>query len=192
MLLFASCLGLISCGGEETIIIGSINSHDSSSWFSEEELAKVGLSGLSAPTGCKGAISTSTSWFNDGYSFSEPCDDVSALESNAETYFVYFQTNYSGRFGVTKLYATGNDVVYYRIKADSNLSTYRDDNPSPLYKFYYVRDVTLGEDNYLKNDAVWSMDVRYETNSSGEYMLKIFIENESKSHNGAFTYKYLI
>lgn len=47
--------------------------HDSTKWFTEEELSKKGLSGLGAPTGLSGQMSTSNSWFNNGYSFSQVC-----------------------------------------------------------------------------------------------------------------------
>ena len=191
LFLLASCLGLVSCG-EEEIIYGSTDSHDSSTWFLESELAKVGLDGLTAPTGCSGAISTDTSWFSNGYAFSQPCNDVNVLTTNAETYLSYFQNNYEGRFGLSKIYASGKDTFYCNIKGDSSLSSYYDDNPSPLYKFYYVRDTTLGEDNYLKEDAVWSLEICYEANSTGEYMFKLFIENQSQNHSGTLTYKYLI
>lgn len=55
-------------------------------------------------------------------------------------------------------------------------------NPSARYTFYYVRDAEL-EDRYLKQDAVWSFDIRYEA-TDGVYQLKIFVENASLSRNG--------
>ncbi len=193
-LTLASCFCLVSCEEEESTIIGQGINHDSSAWFSEDELTKVGLSGLSAPTGCLGELSTSVTWFNDGYSFHQPCGDESVLETNAAAYFSYFQSNYGGKFGLSKPYAYGTETntTYYRIVADSELSSYKETNPSPLYKFYYVRDDALAEDNYLNDDAVWSLDIRYEKDSSGEYFLKIFIENEHTNHNGSFTDKFII
>lgn len=194
ILALASCFCLVSCEEEESAIIGQEIYHDSSVWFSEDELTKVGLSGLSAPTGCLGELSTSVTWFNDGYSFHQSCGDESVLETNAAIYFSYFQTNYGGKFGLSKPYAygTGTNTTYYRIVADSELSSYKETNPSSLYKFYYVRDDALAEDNYLKDNAVWSLDIRYEKDSSGEYFLKIFIENEHTNHNGSFTNKFII
>ncbi len=125
MLLGLASLGLVSCRGGDTPIETPAEQHDSSTWFTEDELAKVGLSGLTCPTGCTGEISTSVHWFNGGYS----------------------------------------------------------SNPSARYTFYYVRDTEL-EDRYLKQDAVWSFDIRYEA-TDGVYKLKIFVENASLSRNGA-------
>lgn len=61
------CTGLASCDEEEII---SQKGHDSTKWFTEEELSKVGLGGLTAPTGLTGEMSSSDVWFNNGYSFS--------------------------------------------------------------------------------------------------------------------------
>lgn len=54
VLLGLASLGLVSCGGGDTPIETPAEQHDSSAWFTEEELAKVGLSGLTCPTGCTG------------------------------------------------------------------------------------------------------------------------------------------
>lgn len=61
--------------------------HDSTKWFTEEELSKKGLSGLGAPTGLSGQMSTSDSWFNNGYSFSQVCPNEDVFFENAKKYF---------------------------------------------------------------------------------------------------------
>lgn len=96
----------------------------------------------------------------------------------------------SYHFGVSKIYGTSSDTFYYNIIVNDSLDAYKDDNPSLLYKFYYVVDVVPSDDGYLKDNAVYSLEIRYEVNSSSEYMLKIFIENAKKSHNGIYNYKY--
>lgn len=52
-----TCFGLVSCGDNEE---GTANQevHDSTKWFTDEELSKVGLEGLTAPTGLTGEISS--------------------------------------------------------------------------------------------------------------------------------------
>lgn len=193
--LVLSSLLLAGCDCEETIIIGSQDTHDSSSWFTEEELSKVGLSGLAAPSGCTGQMRTSTRSFNDGYSFYQPCPDKSVLDTNAASYFSYFTTNYKNQSGVAKPFAYGTDgnyTTYYRIKSETDITAYANDNPSPLYKFYYVTDTTLQEDGYFKDDAVWSLEIRYETNADEGYMFKLFIQNAGMSRNGVYAGKYKI
>lgn len=187
--LLISCFALVACD-DETQPISNGTLHDSSNWYSETELEKVHLPNLKAPTNCTGKMSTSTTWFNDGYAFYQPCPNEEVMVENANTYFEYFKTNYEGKFGKTKFYASSSDTFYYYISYDNSLDAYRDDNPSPLYKFYYVTDTTLEDDGYLKEDAVYTFEIRYETNSSSEYMLKIFIEKAGVSHNGAIGYKY--
>lgn len=191
--LVLSSLLLTGCGDEETIIIGSQDTHDSSSWFTEEELSKVGLVGLAAPNGCTGQMRTSIHSFNDGYSFYQPCPEKSVLDSNASYYLSYLTTNYKGQSGVAKPYAYGTDgnyTTYYRIKSEADINAYADDNPSPLYKFYYVTDTTLQEDGYFKDEAVWSLEIRYETNADEGYMFKLFIQNAGMTRNGVYSGKY--
>lgn len=184
-----SCL-LFSCG-EEEIITGSQNTHDEKAWFTSEELEKVHLENLPAPVNCQGEINSSTSWFNDGYSFSQPCSSEEIMIENATNYFDYFKNNYDGKFGTKAFHASSSDTYYYYIVQKDNLDNYHDDNPSSLYDFYYVIDTEVGEDGYLKDGAVYSFDIRYEfSTSSNEYLLKIFIEKENKSHNGAINYKF--
>lgn len=146
-------------------------------------MAKAGLSGLTCPTGCTGEISTSVNWFNGGYSFSQVCEDQAVLETNAQTCYSYFFTNYASKFGKEKLIAISLDdnTTYYQIIPAAMEDCYST-NPSARYTFYYVRDAEL-EDRYLKQDAVWSFDIRYEAVDNG-YKLKIFVENASLSRNG--------
>ncbi len=188
-----SSLLLMGCDDEETIIIGSQDTHDASSWFTDEELQKVGLDGLSAPDGCTGEMRTSTRSFNDGYSFYQPCPSREVLDDNAASYLGYFNKNFKDRYGIASpfMYGTGdNYVTYYKIKPNESLDSYFDDNPSPLYKFFYVTDTTLEEDGYFKDDAVWSLEIRYETNADEGYMFKLFIQNAGMSQNGVYTGKY--
>ena len=104
---------------------GNLNLHDSSKWFTETELSAVGLSNLTAPTGLNGTISSSDSGFNDGYSFSQPCDNVDLLEQNAEIYLNYFKTNYDGYFGhISDNHGVtyGEYETWYVLEQSNNLS----------------------------------------------------------------------
>jgi len=165
---------------------GSYVPRDSKQWFTEEELAKKGLSALPAPTGLSGEMSSDVNWFNDGYAFSQVCPDEDTFKQNAEVYFNYFKENYDGRFGVADFYANTTDFskYYYKIRKRTNLSDYFDDNPSPMYTFYFVTDTTL-DGEYLKSDAVWTLEVRFE---SGKF--KLFVENANQAHNGQTAYYY--
>ena len=80
---------------------------------------------------------------------------------------------------------THYDTFYYYIINDKTLSSYRSDNPSPLYKFYYITNQNVDDEGYFVKDAVWSFEIRFEDNK-----LKIFIENGNENHNGMITYKY--
>lgn len=187
--LLLSCSTLMSCGEEE--YVSTLPQHDKTAWFNESELEKVGLSSLPAPTGLEGEISSQTYWFNDGYAFSQSCPNQEVLNTNAATYLSYFKAHYDKAFGTRSSYKYGSDVTYYYIHAKEDISAYFDDNPSPLYKFYYVTDTTLAEDGYLKDEAVWSLEIRYELNSTkNTYDFKLFIEKENKNHNDTFQYKY--
>lgn len=67
-----TCFGLVSCGDNEEETPNQ-EGHDSTKWFTDEELSKVGLGGLTAPTGLTGEMNSDTAWFNNGYSFTQPC-----------------------------------------------------------------------------------------------------------------------
>lgn len=163
---------------------------DDTKWFSEEELAKKGLSALPAPTGLTGNMNSYLYWYNDGYSFDQACPDEDTFTQNAEAYLNYFKSNYGGRFGVTKSFMHSDDENFYKITQEPSLSAYFSNNPSSLYKFYYVTDTTL-EDGYLKADAVWTFEIRYEFDTTkNTYLFKIFIENARKSPNGVYTNYY--
>lgn len=187
------CTGLASCDDEEEII--SQKGHDSTKWFTEEELSKVGLGGLTAPTGLTGEMNSSDTWFNNGYSFSQPCPDEDTFHLNAETYFSYFNTYYDGKFGepnIEKLSLQTNET-WYVIKQKASISDYYDNNPSALYKFYYARNTTDLDNGYFVKGSVWSFEIRYEfdTTSNG-YLFKMFIESADTNHNGNYTNYYRI
>lgn len=172
---------------------GNLNLHDSSKWFTETELSAVGLSNLTAPTGLNGKISSSDSWFKDGYSFSQPCDNVDLLEQNAEIYLNYFKTNYDGYFG----HISGNhgvkygDETWYVLEQSNNLSDYFNNNPSKLYKFYYVTNHDTNEQGYFVQNSVYTFEIRYEFNAStNQYLFKLFIEKADTSSNGVYSYYY--
>lgn len=173
---------------------GNLNLHDSSKWFTETELSAVGLSNLTAPTGLNGEISSSDYWLNGGYSFSQPCDNADLLAENAEIYLNYFKTNYNGYFG----HISGNHgVIYgetetwYVLEQSNNLSDYFDDNPSKLYKFYYVTNHDTDKRGYFVTNSVYTLEIRYEFNvSTNQYLFKLFIEKADTSSNGAFSYYY--
>lgn len=199
IIIMALCLSLVmTCG----VFLAACNKgggngdnnktqiRDDTKWFSEEELAKKGLSALPAPTGLSGDMSSDLNWYNDGYAFDQACPDKDKFTQNAETYLNYFKSKYDGRFGVAKPFMYGEDETFYKITQKTDLSDYFSDNPSSLYKFYYVTDTTL-EDGYFKADAVWTFEIRYEFNTTkNTYLFKIFIENARKSHNGVYTNYY--
>lgn len=199
IIIMALCLSLVmTCG----VFLAACNKgggngddnktqiRDDTKWFSEEELAKKGLSALPAPTGLSGDMSSDLHWYNDGYAFHQACPDEDTFTQNAKTYLNYFKSKYDGRFGVAKPFMYGEDETFYKITQKTDLSDYFSDNPSSLYKFYYVTDTTL-EDGYFKADAVWTFEIRYEFNTTkNTYLFKIFIENARKSHNGVYTNYY--
>lgn len=162
---------------------------DDTKWFSEEELAKKGLSALPAPTGLSGDMSSDLHWYNDGYSFHQACPDEDTFTQNAETYFNYFKSNYGDRFGAItafslEKYSPSTNEYYYKILKKTDLADYFSDNPCPTYTFYYVTDTTL-EDGYFKADAVWTFEIMLDDGK-----LKIFIENAGKTRNGVYTNHY--
>ena len=203
IIIMALCLSLVmTCG----VFLAACNKgggegggdtyvpRNSNQWFTEAELAKKGLSALPAPTGLSGDMSSDLYWYNDGYSFHQACPDEDTFTQNAETYFNYFKSKYNGRFGAidTRSYkfSPSTNEYYYNILQKADLSDYFSDNPSSLYKFYYVTDKTL-EDGYLKADAVWTFEIRYEFDTTkNTYLFKIFIENARKSPNGVYTNYY--
>lgn len=203
IIIMALCLSLVmTCG----VFLAACNKgggegggdtyvpRNSNQWFTEAELAKKGLSALPAPTGLSGDMNSDLNWFNDGYSFSQACPDEDTFTRNAEAYLNYFNKKYDGRFGAIDTrsykYSPSTNEYYYNILKKAKLSDYFSDNPSSLYKFYYVTDTTL-EDGYFKADAVWTFEIRYEFNTTkNTYLFKIFIENARKSPNGVYTNHY--
>ena len=167
-----TCFGLVSCGDNEE---ETASQHDSTKWFTDEELSKVGLGGLTAPTGLTGEISSDITWFNNGYSFSQPCPDKDTFELNAGTYFSYFKTNYDGKFGkprIEKLSTGTTNETWYVIEQKHSISEYYSDNPSDLYDFYYVKNTDL-DNGYFVKGSVWSFDIRYEYDTiSKEYLFR--------------------
>lgn len=198
IIIMALCLSLVmTCG----VFLAACNKgggngddnktqiRDDTKWFSEEELAKKGLSALPAPTGLTGTMSTYLHWYNDGYSFHQACPDEDTFTQNAEAYLNYFKSKYDGRFGAINAfslekYSPSTNEYYYKILKKTDLADYFSDNPCPTYTFYYVTDTTL-EEGYFKADAVWTFTVRLDDGK-----LKIFIENAGKTRNGVYTNHY--
>lgn len=203
IIIMALCLSLVmTCGvflaacnkGGDNGDNNKTQIRDDTKWFSEEELAKKGLSALPAPTGLSGDMNSYLYWYNDGYSFHQACPNEDIFYENVEKYFAYFNEKFDGRFGTIDTrsykYSPSTNEYYYNILKKTDLADYFSNNPSSLYKFYYVTDKTL-EDGYLKADAVWTFEIRYEFDTTkNTYLFKIFIENARKSHNGSFTYYY--
>lgn len=185
------CVFFVGCKKKENNQLET-KLHDSTKWFTEEKLTKKGLSGLSAPTGLSDQMSTSDSWFNNGYSFSQVCPTEDFFFENAEKYFEYFKEHYSGLFGTTTIEKTSmsSNENWYIIKQSDSIEDYYDDNPSKLYKFYYVTDNTL-EDGYFKTGTVYTFEIRYEFDTNrNAYCFKLFVESADGSHNGTYTYHY--
>lgn len=194
LLIIPAMFLLTACGDNGSG--GNPNLHDSSKWFTETELSAVGLSNLTAPTGLNGEISSSDYWYNDGYSFSQPCDNVDLLAENAEIYLKYFKTNYDGYFGhISSNYGAtyGKNETWYVLEQSNILSDYFDDNPSKLYKFYYVTNHNTDKRGYFVKNSVYTLEIRYEFNvSTNQYLFKLFIEKADTSSNGKFSYYYKI
>ena len=198
IIIMALCLSLVmTCG----VFLAACNKgggngdnnktqiRDDTKWFSEEELAKKGLSALPAPTGLTGNMNSYLYWYNDGYSFDQACPDEDTFTQNVETYFNYFKSKYDGRFGAItafskEKYSPSTNEYYYNILKKTDLADYFSDNPCPTYTFYYVTDTTH-EDGYFKADAVWTFTIRFDDSK-----LKIFIENAGKTRNGVYTNHY--
>ena len=192
IVLIVPALLLSACGDDNEG--GNPVFHDNSKWFTETELTAVGLSNLPAPTGLSGEISSSDYWFNGGYSFSQPCDDEALLAQNAEIYLKYFETNYDGYFGtISRRYGVkyGENETWYVLEQSSTLNDYFDDNPSKLYKFYYVTNKATDSEGYFVSGSVYTFEIRYEfSTSENQYMFKLFIEKADLSHNQIYSYYY--
>lgn len=198
IIIMALCLSLVmTCGvflaacnkGGDNGDNNKTQIRDDTKWFSEEELAKKGLSALPAPTGLSGDMSSDLYWYNDGYSFHQACPDEDKFTQNAEAYLNYFKSKYDGRFGAINAYSLekyspSTNEYYYNILKKTDLADYFSDNPCPTYTFYYVTDKTL-EEGYFKADAVWTFAIRLDDGK-----LKIFIENAGKTRNGVYTNHY--
>ena len=192
MFLAITCAGLVACGSNDPGGESQNPLHDSTKWFTEEELSAKGLAGLTAPTGLSGEMNSSDAWFNDGYSFSQACPDEATFKTNAETYFSYLNTHYAGRFGKPRIekFSMDTNENWYIIEQKSNLSDYFDDNPSKLYKFYYIRNNTL-DNGYFVKGSVWTFEIRYEFDTaSNGYKFKLFIESADSTRNGTFSNYY--
>ena len=203
IIIMALCLSLVmTCGvflaacnkGGDNGDNNKTQIRDDTKWFSEEELAKKGLSALPAPTGLSGDMNSYLYWYNDGYSFHQACPNEDIFYENVEKYFAYFNEKFDGRFGTIDTrsykYSPSTNEYYYNILKKTDLADYFSNNPSSLYKFYYVTDKTL-EDGYLKADAVWTFEIRYEFDTTkNTYLFKIFIENAGKTRNGIYTNHY--
>ena len=192
LLCVASCACFMACDRDEEGGGTQTQLHDSTKWFTEEELKAKGLEGLTAPTGLTGDMNTSDSWFNDGYSFSQDCPDEETFFANAQTYFAYFNEHYNGKFGKTRIekYNMNENINWYVIEQKTKIDEYFDDNPSKLYKFYYVKDDTLS-DGYLVKSAVWIFEICYERDTStNAYKFKLFIESADSTRNGVYTNYY--
>ena len=190
LVLVVPALFLCGCADEE-YHGGNQNKHDSTKWFTETELSAVGLSNLSAPTGLTGEMSTNTWWFNDGYAFTQPCSDDAILSQNALTYLNYFKENYNGYFGTVSIHATSSTSTYYYITQKNDIADYFDDNPSKLYKFYYVTNPEKTEKGYFVENSVYTFEIRYEfSTNDNQYLFKLFIEKADAHHNGQTQYFY--
>ncbi len=190
------CVFLVSCKEEGGITPSKDPIHNNKEWFTETELEKVGLSGLNAPMDLNGEITSSTTWFNGGYSFSQVCPSEEIFFNNANKYFEYLKEkrvdNPSFIYGTVRIEKSSlsTNETWYRFNQTTDLDSYYDDNPSKLYKFYYVAKNEV-VDGYYKPDAVYILEIRYEYDTEREaYCFKLFIENASKSHNGIYTYHY--
>ena len=192
VILSITCVNLVAWGNND-VSDENINSvHDTTKWFTEEELSAKGLAGLTAPIGLTGDMHSSDTWFNNGYSFSQVCPNEDTFMKNAEIYFSYLKTNYNGMFGKprSEKFSMDTNENWYIIEPKEDLSDYFDNNPSKLYKFYYVRNNTLNNGYFIK-DSVWIFEIRYEFDTnSDEYKFKLFIESADSSRNGIYMNYY--
>ena len=65
VLLAITCVGFVACGNDNGGGETQKPLHDSTKWFTEEELSAKGLAGLTAPTGLSGEMNSSDAWYND-------------------------------------------------------------------------------------------------------------------------------
>ncbi len=190
LILCCGCvLGICGCSEDET---PAGDTHDTSAWFTAAELENMGLSGLTAPTGLSGDIHTTDTWYNNGYSFSQPCPDEATFTRNAEAYFEYFKTNYNGKFGTTQTYSSSSSEYRYYLVQKNDIKDYYSTNPCPTYTFYFVKDDSVDEDGYYNEHGVYSFEIFYDANSSDPdvKLFKIFIEDAYQNHAGNITYRY--
>ena len=192
LLLAVTCIGLTACGNSDGGGKPQEPQHDGTKWFTEEELSAKGLAGLTAPAGLSGEMYSDVFWYNDGYSFSQDCPDEAVFNENAERYFSYLKTHYDGMFGKPRneKFSMDTNENWYIIEQKIDLSDYFDDNPSKLYRFYYVRNNT-SDRGYLVKGSVWIFEIRYEFDTvSDGYKFKLFIESADSTHNGIYTNYY--
>ena len=138
-------VSLVFVGCNDNPTAQSTPVHDSKAWFTESELSSVGLSGLKAPSGCTGEIYTDENNAWGEMVFNQDCESVDIMTQNAQTILNYFTQNYGGKFGYAERYAStiDNDKFYYNINLSTDLNDYFDDNPSPMYTFYYILNLIL-------------------------------------------------
>ena len=191
LMLIAACFAFVACGDDEEHGGGTTQTRDDTKWFSSAELEARGLAELPVPTGLTGEMHTDITWFGDGYAFFQNCPDEKVFAQNAEMYFNMFKDKFDGAFGVARPYMLGDSETWYKIEQKNDLSDYFDDNPSKLYKFYYVKDKTTDEKGNFVKGAVWTFEMRYELNSDSDiYKLKIFIESADSTRNKMYTNYY--
>lgn len=129
--------------------------------------------------------------FNGGYAFTQPCGDDAILSQNALTYLNYFKENYNGYFGTVSIHATSSTSTYYYLTQKNDIADYFDDNPSKLYKFYYVTNPEKTEKGYFVENSVYTFEIRYEfSTKDNQYLFKLFIEKADTHHNGQTQYFY--
>lgn len=191
LLVLPAMLFLAACGGGNS---DNEKHHDTTAWFTSEELTLKGLTGLTAPVELTGDIYTYDGWYNNGYSFSQQCASKEIFEKNAGIYFEYFKNNYNGKFGVAKHHSSSmstNEEWRY-IYQKSTLDEYVTRDDKTQYRFYYITDTTL-VDGYYKAGTVKIFELVYDFDTNKDsYVMKIFIEDADKSHNGVYTYYYVM
>ncbi|UKI13134.1 MAG: hypothetical protein L6V84_02230 [Oscillospiraceae bacterium] len=145
--------------------------------FTEEELSAKGLAGLTAPTGLSGEMNSSDAWYNDGYSFFAGLSGRRDVQDECRNiFFSYLKKRIMTVCSVnreTKNISMDTNENWYIIEQKNDLSNYFADNPSKLYKFYYVRNNTL-DNGYFAKGSVWiflkfamnSIPIPIDTNSN--------------------------
>lgn len=191
LLVLPAMFFLTACGGGNN---DNEKHRDTTAWFTSEELTSKGLTGLTAPVELTGDIYTYDGWYNNGYSFSQQCASKEIFEKNAGIYFEYFKNNYNGKFGVAKHHSSSmstNEEWRY-IYQKSTLDEYVTKKDKTQYRFYYITDTTL-VDGYYKVGAVKIFELVYDFDTNkNSYVMKIFIEDADKSHNGIYTFYYVM